>query len=161
MANKIRTNRQRIYRVLTAVENVDRLQLFVTTSANAVQLLRQMMQTEVVDFVFRKEGNTEMVRRLGTLIPKAFKDTYTFKEEEGASYKYLNVLTYWDLTRNYWRNCLAENIVGYFEHDEEWQMRMKVHYDLIEKNENNNPDNKNLDKLSFSATPRKRGVTEG
>ncbi len=106
-------NRQRVYRVQAAIETGDRLQLFLTTSESTVRLMQQMMREGVVDFVYRKESTTELVRRCGTLLP-AYIGDYAFSDNHG-SYRSPLVLTYWDVERGGWRSCLARNLVGYFE----------------------------------------------
>ena len=109
---KTKTNRQRIYRVLAAIENGPRLQLFLGTPENVVQLMRQMMQEGVVDFLFRKESTTELVRRRGTL--RDIEERYQFKSD-AERFHDPTILTYWDVERGGWRSCLARNLIGYFE----------------------------------------------
>ena len=108
-----KVNRQRVYRVQVGIENSDRLQLFLSTSESTVRLMQQMMREGVVDFVFRKETTTELVRRRGTLLP-AYIGDYAFSAEQGG-YRSPLILTYWDVERGGWRSCLAHNLVGYFE----------------------------------------------
>ena len=127
-------NRQRVYLVRAAIENTDRLELFLSTSEASVRLLQQMMQVGVVDFVFRKDSTSVMVRRRGTLHPDvlAFCE---FSPNNTGHYRSPKLLNWFDVeTSDFahpWRSSLADNLVGYFVHDEQWSS--DIIQNLLEK----------------------------
>ena len=132
----MKNNRQRVYRVLAAINDADRLELFLGTSTNTVQYLRQMMTEGVVDFVFRKESTSELVRRRGTLHPDVLAH-WQYSPERQGTYRNPTLLTYWDVDKpplHPWGQACADRLVGYFVHSQQWSD--EIISELLEKLEN-------------------------
>ena len=88
-------------------------ELIGEANENTVQYLRQLMQNNIVTFRFRREDNT-IVERRGTL-HHAYTGAYFEDHPSEAEGRYIDpfVLKYWDITRQGWRSCRAERLIGY------------------------------------------------